>query len=162
MPRIPYPEKFWQKVDRRGPDECWPWQGGVDEKGYGHVILYPRTTKAGRKHTRAHRYAWTLTHGEIPDGVLICHRCDNPPCCNPNHLFPGTGSDNMQDMWQKKRHSDLQGEKNGRARLTWEDVLEIRRRYAAGGVTFQSLADERGMNKSAMHRLVRGLTWKSP
>lgn len=80
----------------RGPDECWPWTGAVTGKGYGKISLAYR-------HRNAHRVAFELWHGPIPDGLLVCHRCDNRPCCNPAHLFVGTAKDNAEDMMAKGR-----------------------------------------------------------
>lgn len=84
---------FWAKVDRRGPDECWEWTTGRERYGYGHSVL-----------GTASRVAWELTNGPIPDGQRVLHSCDNPPCCNPRHLFLGTQLDNVRDMMAKGRH----------------------------------------------------------
>lgn len=90
-------ERFWSKVDRRGPDECWPWKGSRNPDGYGSFSYQGRQA-------RAHRMAWMLANGAVPEaGKLICHSCDNPPCCNPAHLWPGTPSDNMKDCYAKGR-----------------------------------------------------------
>lgn len=92
-----FEEKLTNKIDIRGEDECWPWTGGTDGKGYGLVNSAPNGE------TRAHRAAWVHYCGPIPDGVYVLHRCDNPPCCNPRHLFLGTQQDNMNDMYAKGR-----------------------------------------------------------
>lgn len=90
--------RFWAKVDKRGPDECWPWLGATNgNMGHGQL------TVAQRRHY-AHRAAWELAHGPIPPGFFVCHHCDNPPCCNSAHLFLGTARDNAQDMVAKGRH----------------------------------------------------------
>jgi hypothetical protein len=86
---------FWRRVRVGSPEECWPWTGAKHKQGYG---LYG----AGPK--RAHRVAWTLVHGEIPPGLQVLHRCDNPPCVNPGHLLLGTALDNQQDKAAKGRH----------------------------------------------------------
>jgi hypothetical protein len=92
-------ERFWRHVDRRGPDECWPWLAARNELGYGVFwVCAPR-----RFSVLAHHMAWELTNGPIPPGKLICHRCDNPPCCNPRHGFVGVHTDNMADMKRKGR-----------------------------------------------------------
>lgn len=96
---IPIEERFWALVDIKGPDECWPWLGSLSEKGYGKFMEVPRQSPV-----RAHRKAYELENGPIPTDMLICHSCDNPPCCNSNHLFVGTCKDNTQDMMIKGRN----------------------------------------------------------
>jgi len=106
MPKGPRPrpvaERFWEKVDIRDPDECWPWTKSCNPWGYG---------KFARVHgdiVPAHRMAWELTHGPIPDGLFVLHHCDNPPCCNPYKcLFLGTHQDNMRDMASKGRATNV-------------------------------------------------------
>ena len=93
--------RFWAKVDRSGGDlACWPWLASKRRNGYGQIGI----RREGRLFVEsAHRVAWELTHGPIPEGVSICHHCDNRPCCNPGHLFRGSQTDNMQDAAQKGR-----------------------------------------------------------
>lgn len=87
-------EYFWSNVDKRGPDECWPWKGR--EKGYGQA-------RFGGQAISAYRLAYILEKGEVPEGMVVCHSCDNPPCCNPAHLWVGTHSENTLDMVKKGR-----------------------------------------------------------
>ncbi len=89
-------EKFWSKVDKGQPDECWLWTGGKNESGYG--FLYSM-----RKRVGAHRASFYMANGPFDLSMYICHKCDNPSCVNPSHLFLGTADDNNKDMWRKGR-----------------------------------------------------------
>lgn len=97
------PERFWAKVDKSGgPDACWPYTGYITPEGYGWAYTGLPT---GQQQTHgAHRQAWINTYGPIPGDLQVCHHCDNPPCCNPKHLFTGTNNDNTLDMLRKERH----------------------------------------------------------
>jgi hypothetical protein len=95
-------ERFWSRVNIKGPDECWPWKAGVFSYGYG--AFYFR-----QKQQKASRVAWILKKREIPDGLFVLHKCDNPPCCNSNHHFLGTQLDNMRDMISKNRQNFVEG-----------------------------------------------------
>lgn len=96
--RRPLAECFWEKVDKRGKDECWPWVGGLDARGYGSL-----GRRDGATTGKAHRISYELNVGAIPAGLCVLHRCDNPPCVNPNHLFVGTNGDNTTDKTLKGR-----------------------------------------------------------
>jgi hypothetical protein len=118
-------ERFWAKVEKS--DGCWEWTGARLRRGYGRI----RVTR--QRQMLAHRMSWELAYGPIPEGLYVCHHCDNPPCVRPDHLFLGTNSDNMVDAHQKGRVdvSRLKpppqpGEKNGHAKLTADDVRYIR------------------------------------
>jgi hypothetical protein len=89
-------ERFWAKVDQRGPDECWPWLASTNQQGYGQINI------DGRPHLSS-RVALELTQGPLAPGLSACHHCDNPPCCNPAHLYAGTKADNMNDYLERGR-----------------------------------------------------------
>jgi hypothetical protein len=154
-PRPPV-ERFWPKVERRGPDECWPWVGARQQTGYG--ILF-KSSRPRRWHL-AHRLSWELHNGPIPDGLHVLHRCDNPPCVNPAHLFLGTQADNNRDRDAKSRGGLARegGEGNPRARLTWAIVDEIRGRHAAGE-TQVALAKHFGVKQPQVSRIIRNQSW---
>lgn len=163
-PRGTLAERFWPKVDRNGPvpihapelGPCWLWTGYRLPWGYGQIGEGP----AGGRHLYAHRVAWELTYGPIPDGVLALHRCDNPPCVNPNHLFLGTNRDNTADMDNKARRGDHHpvGSLNGRAVLTPETAREVRRLHAMGA-SYGRLAVSFGVGKSTISRVIHGESW---
>ena len=90
-------DRFWSKVKVGAADECWEWQAGLDSDGYGRIQF-------DGKRQGAHRFSWILHNTDIPQGMCICHRCDNPACVNPNHLFLGTQVDNIYDMVSKNRN----------------------------------------------------------
>jgi hypothetical protein len=130
-------ERFWEKVQK--DDACWTWIAGHTQAGYG--MFHPRHGVS----IYAHRYSWALVNGPVPDGLLVLHRCDTPPCVNPDHLFLGTDADNHRDKAAKGRapagtntwHARMperiaRGEGHGNSRLTAADVLDIRARLVAG------------------------------
>lgn len=115
-------DRFWSRVSVRSKDECWPWLGYVNSDGYG------RFRPGGRQipKMQAHRFAFECTGGVIPPGMLLRHSCDNPSCCNPGHLLPGTHTENMQDKVARGRTPDQRGDRNANSKLTDAQVLEIR------------------------------------
>lgn len=116
-------ERFWANV--RKTETCWLWTKGVSRRGYG--VFYFGDTSAP-----AHRYAWALSFGEIPASLNVCHKCDNPPCVRPDHLFVGTQADNMKDMVQKGRSAHVFGLEANSAKLSDEQVLAVRDEILAG------------------------------
>lgn len=94
-------DRFWSKVKRAAPSECWEWQASRHKKGYGQFGFYPRPAKS--RTIRAHRACWLLVHGAIPDGVSVLHHCDNPACVNPAHLYLGSNDDNVRDRVARGR-----------------------------------------------------------
>lgn len=146
--------RFWAKVTIGLADECWPWIGAIIPKsGYGNF-----TIKEGLQES-SHRIAFRLSNGGIPNGLHVCHTCDNPPCCNPKHLFCGTAKDNSVDMHSKGRwHNEpARGEDQGLAVLTEGDVRNIRARLSAE--TGRSLATEFGVSESTVSQIRRNVTW---
>lgn len=155
-------DMFWKRIRRGGDSECWEWIGSRAKYGYG---------KFTRSYYVAHRLSWFLKNGPIPDGMCVCHKCDNPPCCNTNHLFLGTKPENNLDRHSKGRDAKgvtsgrytkpertARGERSGRVKLTDEKVIEIRRRRM-DGETMRKLAKEFGVVKSVIGSLVKRKTW---
>lgn len=151
-------DRFWKFVDRNGPihlvhGQCWVWTGGKFRRGYGAF-------HAKGKQLKAHRFSWELHYGAIPDELRVCHHCDNTACVNPAHLFLGTDADNVADRDKKERQA--RGEQQRHARLTAEQVRDIRRRYvknsAMNGST--ALAIEFGVSHHAILCIISRQTWK--
>lgn len=145
--------RFWRKV--RKTDSCWLWTGTPNRDGYGR-FRYGLSNKYGGVEKMAHRVSWELANGAIPEGMVICHKCDNPPCVNPDHLFMGTSLDNSRDRDQKGR--TLSGERNPISKLTWEKVSLIRTMRAAGSKQ-QPLADMFGVSQAVISDIVLGKRW---
>lgn len=145
-------ERFAGKVDKRGPDECWPWKPPKHRSGHGEFFVSPERGKV-----RAHSFALELATGvPCPPGREACHRCDNPPCCNPAHIYYGTRQDNVNDMVQHGRA--LLGTAHPNAKLTETQVLEMRQRRAAGTPQRQLAADY-GVSAAYVSTIVNGLVW---
>lgn len=152
----PLERRLWSRVDRSGgPDACWPFLGSPGNRGgYGQILVDGHNTPAPRA-------AWIVANGPIPDGLLVCHRCDNPPCCNPRHLFLGTHADNTADMVEKgrgKRPPALRGVAHPGARLRDEQVKSIRLRLAEG-VSQRQIARQYGVSQSQVSHIATGKHW---
>lgn len=143
-------QRLWGRVEKRGPDDCWEWQGNRDSRGYGRFRLEGKSIGV-------HRAAYILTHGPISADRVVCHRCDNPACCNPAHLFLGTTKDNVQDMIQKGRDA-MVGSANSNAKLTEPDVIRIRE-MAQTGMTYQAIADHFNVTISLIGKVVTRRMW---
>lgn len=181
--------RFWEKVRIRGRDECWPWTASKGRDGYGHLGLGSQID-GSRGTYYAHRVAWTIAYGPVPAGLCVLHSCDVPGCQDPHHFFLGDVAANCADMMQKgrgikasgdrhgsrthpeclargNRHGSrthpertARGERNGRAKLTEQDVRDIRRRYAAGDITQVALAQEYSVSDVTISLIVRHEIWK--
>ena len=144
--------RFWGSVDIGPKDNCWNWTGPISGSGsgYGHIFI-------NKKYWRAHRLVWKLTHGVIPKGIHVLHKCDNTRCVNPNHLFLGTHRDNINDMMHKGRQT--RGTRTGTNKLSESDVREIRKRAAAGEETVE-LAKEFGIVTRTAWSVATKRSWK--
>ena len=150
---------FWAKVDRRGPDECWPWKGGHVPDGYGVICLPMELGRWGWGTVKVHRYAYFLEHGSLPPaGLQVLHRCDVRDCVNVAHLFVGTNADNVADRVSKGRSASQRGERNPRAKLTPAQVAEIR--AMGGGTNTAILAARFGVSMMTIQNAIAGRTWR--
>lgn len=174
----PVAQRFNMRVQKT--DTCWLWLGKLDKDGYGRL-------RVDGLHVKAHRYAYELQNGDIPDGMLVCHKCDNPQCVNPDHLFLGTCADNIADRnakgrtasgdsnasrkypgirklgkrhwWAKGQPHHPQGTKNGRSKLSESDVLEIRRLWDEGEYTKVALGKQFGVSDVIILKVIRRQLW---
>lgn len=159
LPRPTAVERLLAKIDQRGPEECWPWTAGVGSAGYGIFWIDGQCINASRA-------TYILLVGPLGPDEEALHRCDNPICCNPGHLFPGTQGDNVRDCRQKGRATS-QLEANGpaghpryNAKLTPEVVAEARRLHYEQGVSQSEIARQLGLSSSSISRAVRGESWE--
>lgn len=149
-------ERFWAKVNKQPGDGCWLWTAAKGPSGHGFIGV-----AAGRT-DRAHRVSYRLNVGPIPPGLLVRHLCNNAPCVRPDHLALGTHKDNMRDLVESGYEwVSISGERNRAARLTANQVRDIRRRHADGGVTQADLAEEYGVAQTTVGRIIRRQKWKS-
>jgi len=132
---------------------CWNWIGSKDRDGYG-VFGHHRN-----KQLRAHRASYGLYVGEIPNGMMVCHFCDNPSCINPKHLFVGTAKDNTQDMIRKQRRPVLSGEVHPNAKLKEHQVHEIKQ-LRKQNVLLTNIANQYGISFQTVSSIAKGKTWK--
>lgn len=154
--RKPIEDRFWNKVEKAGDDECWLWAGTKNSRGYGSIGLGDRLVGKDM----AHRVSYRLHYGEIPQGKWILHSCDNPSCVNPKHLRVGTPLENTADAISRARLVNPpkhDGENNCKAKMKIEDV-EYVRAHPELKATF--LAAQYGVNVSTIHNIVSGRTWR--
>lgn len=161
------PGKFWNKIDKSGPipnhqqqlGRCWKWCGSKVSTGYGHYT-FRRHQKGIQNRVLVHRLVWVIFNGSIPSGKWILHHCDNPNCCNPNHLFCGTPADNGRDKSLKGRSNPPVGERCGHSKLTNEDIIKIRSLYASGAFTQSQLSDLYKVGQGEISRIKNRKRWK--
>jgi hypothetical protein len=170
-PKTELTTRFWSKVLKT--DGCWLWQAGTNEHGYGLIQVGKRSAN-NPVPSKAHRVAWELTYGPIPEGENVLHNCpggDNPACVNPAHLFLGSQKDNVRDMWAKGRAGTrsypgrkvspgqiFRGTANKSAKLDDDKVRAIRKAYAAGA-TQTRLAEQFGVSQAVVSKVVLRQTW---
>jgi hypothetical protein len=145
-------ERFWSKVDKRGPDDCWNWKGGPKLR-YG--LFWNQGRNVG-----AHRFIWEHENESIPLGINVCHKCDNPRCCNPRHLFLGTTQDNVKDRHSKGRTATRLTGKNCASILTSTQVRDIRilKTLGVGGSV---IVKRYNITKQTLCDISKGRSWKS-
>lgn len=154
-------DRFWKKVNVVKGNECWNWISFCNPKGYGMFRI------GGRKGRMwlSHRVAWVLTHGDILDDLQVLHRCDNPPCVNPAHLYLGRNSDNIRDKVDRGRSSfsqpKHQNDKHWRAKLTNEQVQYIRSNYK--GIKGEQLkfAQQYNVSRATICNILKNKSWKT-
>lgn len=146
-------DRLWNRTDRSSG--CWIWTGCVDGSGYGLISLNGKMVKT-------HRLSWVLSNGQIPEGLFVCHHCDNRKCINPDHLFIGTNKDNMQDKVRKGRKNGggpAMGEHNGSAKMNAKKVIKIRELHK-NGMSEKKISKQIGVGKSQVHRIIARQNWK--
>lgn len=144
-------ERFVDKVDIKGDDECWEWLGGIDKDGYGKF-------KINGKDIRAHRASWLIHDGEIPSGSFVLHNCDNPSCVNPKCLFLGTSKGNSFDREMKDRENHTSGERYINQTTTWE-IVDNLRNDAMNGMTQKELVEKYKIIKQSVSRIINNEQW---
>lgn len=132
---------------------CWEWSARISPFGYGQF-----STSDGDS-WQAHRFSYTLHKGKIPKGLCVCHTCDNRKCVNPTHLWVGTRNDNIQDMHRKGRARKATSEKNDGAKISWQEVREIRKLYPLMK-SHRKLAVKFNISRRQISRITRNLSWK--
>lgn len=147
--RMPAMPTFLSRIQKTS--ECWNWTGGCFVDGYGRFVHNHKVYKA-------HRFSYEIYFGAIPDGFMVCHRCDNKPCVRPSHLFLGVAKDNSVDAMLKDRVA--YGESHGRAKLTADDARSIVREYRDGRASQNALSRRFGVAPNAIWCIVHGLHWR--
>lgn len=153
VPRRRVGRPFEDRLKPNGQMGCLEWTGSKTRYGYGRIRI-------GQRLYLAHRVAFIRAYGLIPDGKYVCHQCDNPACCNPEHLFLGTQFENMADMYRKGREPNKLGQNNPAAKLTDAEVRQIRKMYAEGGISQAALGRKFGVSTVMVGLIVRREKWQ--
>jgi hypothetical protein len=148
-------DRFWNRINIGAADACWTWTGYKDMDGYGR--FYIKKKKSG-----AHRLMWIIFYGLIPEGMNVLHICDNPSCCNPNHLFLGTPNDNNQDAKNKGHTFHPAGELSGRCKLKYKDVVEIRKLHSENNISVIDLSKQFSISRQHISDILNRKYWKEP
>ena len=147
-------ERFWASVDKSAPNGCWHWVGCILGTGYGQFTV---RSDGNKRRYGAHRFSYQLNVGDIPGGLFVCHRCDNPRCVNPEHLFLGTTQDNTADRHRKGR--DPRGEASNRSKLTNDKVRQIRALYVPRKFPTRRLAKLFGISQTNVRDIIARKIW---
>ena len=158
LPTMSTMDRLMNKIKVNHKTNCWEWTGAT-YNGYGKTTIGSRIDNS-RKTITVHRLSYELNNGTIPQGMFVCHKCDNRKCINPDHLFVGTRQDNVDDRESKNRNIVKTGESNPTSKLTQKIVKNCRWENAFQGVSVYSLAKKYGVNKKTMQNAVKGVTWK--
>lgn len=150
---VVFEERFWAKVQRKSQEMCWEWVGHRHYKGYGMF------KGMGGKLEKAHRVSYEMRHGRVPGDMHVLHRCDNPPCVNPDHLWAGTNAENVADREAKGRGGRLQGSLHWAAKLTEEQVIMMRRLHAEGAKQ-KDIVARFGVDKSRVSAIINRKIWR--
>lgn len=153
-------KRFLNKVNKNGSipahmphlGKCWEWTASIRKDGYGQFTL-------NSKNCLAHRASWIIYNGVIPNKLFVLHKCDNPKCVNPAHLFLGTNQDNVDDRERKGRNNAPRGEKHRDNILTELQVMDIRKKYSEGGITYRELAEQYCMAESTIGNIIKYRKW---
>lgn len=158
-------DRFWTKVDKETPNGCWEWTASRNNNGYG--LFRPGGLAPKRL---AHRLSWVHHNGPLGDGQYVLHKCDNPKCVNPDHLFVGSKKDNMQDCKAKGRNRYIRpnvppprhvGSDHPRAKMTEDDVAQFRHRLSENQISLRGLARETGLNVKTLSNMRDRITWRN-
>jgi hypothetical protein len=144
---------FWKKIKKGGDSECWNWTASKTKDGYGRF-------RNGPVMVLAHRFSFALKNGEIPSGILVCHKCDNAKCCNPSHLFLGTNKDNCDDKIRKGRSNPAFGVRCSLAKLNNKKVQEIRDASKNMNITYKELSKIFKVSTTTIANVIKRRTWR--